>query len=469
MGLIGREIKEIKEALKSAFPRREKLLEMLRIQLDIYESEVPNDSDYDIVLFQLIIKLEREDRIIKLIQRASEYLPLNTDLQDLSKNFSAKLLSQILAPLETDYIKQMKQAYFACFTENWHEDCERPIPDTLKQILDNLVDMPQGNAPYSCTVQFVARLLVDAEILQPTAKKLKAWGEEQENNFPELLTQINNEKVSRKEQKSVPTYLIVLLQPSKQHQNKRYFVSAWFIPDGRNNKFDFRTGQGYKFLDFKNQEKDTFTLREISIVLEDLLKQINSKYTTDHSEPPIIVFFLPLKLLNKPLDSCKIGNFPLGILYQVVIRSCGRLKDDYGFRSVWIQKWQNLQQQVNHSDSNNVILGNCDSRTLFVQLNKSNTIGLKLTQPPSKEIINVIEQTATPVAIWVRSSLKEINCQAELDALLRGAIAGLPSLVKQKRVEAFPIEDKEKHIGHHLSLLWEDPCLLPPRITYATP
>ena len=45
-----------------------------------------------------------------------------------------------------------------------------------------------------------------------------------------------------KEQEKSQTYLIILLESSKQHRTQRYFVSAWFIPDGRKDKFDFRTG-----------------------------------------------------------------------------------------------------------------------------------------------------------------------------------------------------------------------------------
>ncbi|NJM73247.1 MAG: hypothetical protein HC862_25680 [Scytonema sp. RU_4_4] len=42
MGLSGETIRNIREALKSAFPNRDELVMMLRTELDIPESEVPS-------------------------------------------------------------------------------------------------------------------------------------------------------------------------------------------------------------------------------------------------------------------------------------------------------------------------------------------------------------------------------------------------------------------------------------------
>ncbi|NER99169.1 MAG: hypothetical protein F6J86_35990 [Symploca sp. SIO1B1] len=42
----------------------------------------------------------------------------------------------------------------------------------------------------------------------------------------------------------------------------------------------------------------------------------------------------------------------------------------------------------------------------------------------------------------------------------------LPEEVKNKRLMAFTCPPNT-HIGHHLSLLWEDPYRLPPSIDYS--
>ncbi|MFN6569052.1 hypothetical protein [Dendronalium sp. ChiSLP03b] len=41
----------------------------------------------------------------------------------------------------------------------------------------------------------------------------------------------------------------------------------------------------------------------------------------------------------------------------------------------------------------------------------------------------------------------------------------LPKLIHEKRKDAVDIH-KDNHIGHHLSILWEDPELLLPHIDY---
>ncbi len=468
--LNGSMLQEIEEALLNAFPTKGKLERMLFYKLSVNLDNIALGENYTEIVFKVVKCYKSKNKLAELIDKAREENDGNPKLQEVANKINALTsLFEILIPLENKFINQIKQAYLACCPDNWHEDWEEEIPGTLKEILAKLQDMPQGNASQIPIIQFVARLLENAEISELTAKNLKKLGKQNTNNFSQLLTQINNAQVSTKEQQeTIPTYLIVLIKPSIQYPKKGYSVAAWFIPDGRNDKFDFRRGTGYTPLEIPNQEKDTFNLKEVPIVLENFLKKINNDYMTDCSAPPIIVFFLPFKLLSEPVEHWKIKSLPIGTQYQVVIRSCGRLKD-YGFRSVWIQKWQALQQQINNFDCYNIISGDCDWKTLFLKLSKSDTLGLKLAQPPSPEIMNVLDQTATPVAIWVRKSLRDINCQEQLDTLFKGGIAALPNIVREKRLEAFPIDDIEQHIGHHLSLLWEDPYLLPTHIDYVTP
>ncbi len=458
--LNGSILKEIEVALLDAFPNPVKLKRMLFYN-DFNLNEFALGDDYTEIVFKVVQHFYSINSLAELIDKAREENDGNPKLQEVANKINAfTSLIKILIPLEKDCINQMKQAYFACYPENYDQDLEHPT-ETLKQILANLNDLPQGNAPESPIVQFVARFS-QAEIPEDAANNLQKWGKQNANNFLALLTQIQNDRVSIKEQQKLPTYLIILLDTSKQHRNQRYFVSAWFIPDGRKDKFDFRTGKGYKFLEIQEQEEDTFKLKEIPSVVEEFIKQINHKYMTDYSDSPIIMFFLPFKLLNEPIDSWRIGKFPLGSLYDVVIRSCGRLKN-YGFRGVWIDKWQIIQQK----SSNTFISHDCQK--LFSELKKIDTIGFKSVLPPEQKIIEYLDNTATPVAIWLRNGHKNINSQAELDALLECAIARLPQIVTQKRAETLDIVDREIHIGHHLALLWEDPYLLPTQIEYTTP
>ncbi|MBR8839319.1 MAG: hypothetical protein DSM106950_36290 [Stigonema ocellatum SAG 48.90 = DSM 106950] len=430
-------------------------------------SRVSNRLAWDGSANEFIPKLVKELANFKKLCALLEVIreEVGEDVKKLINRLLQQIIQQqltdILAPLEQkqEIFQVMKKAYVECCPRNWGEDWEDESPDTLEKILSNLGDMPQGNAHESPIVQFVARLSQNPNISEPTATQLKEWVQQNAKNFSQLLTEISDDEVTTKEQQdSIPTYLIILIKPSQQNQNKHYSVAAWFISDGRKDKFDFRTGQGYNSLDIQEQE-EIFQLKQIPTLVQNFLTQAANKYMMDWCEPPIIMFFLPFKLLNEPIDSWKIEKIPLGIQYHVVIRSCGRLKG-YLFRNIWIQKWQALQHRMDSLDEKNLIFGDGDWKSLLNKLDQPKVVGVKLLKPPSKDIINVLEKTATPVAIWFRKSLKEINLQEQFETLVKGGMGALPKIIKEKRSEAFSI-DKEQHIGHHISLLWEDPYLLP--------
>jgi vWA-MoxR associated protein C-terminal domain/vWA-MoxR associated protein middle region (VMAP-M) 1/Effector-associated domain 1 len=454
---------QIDDALSDAFREPEQLKQMLWNKLSKRLSDIVSDNDnYQVVRNKVISDFSRSGELANLINAALAEIPNNSKLQKVNRIYP---IFQILVPLvEKGYFPEIQQVYRDCCPEDW-DDLNR---ETLEDILDDLEDMGQGDKSHSPTVYFIARLAANPKIPQTIVKDLKKWGNESTNNFSNLLTQIKNEKGSdNKPQENVPTYIIVLLKPSKQYQNKRYSVQAWFIPDGRGNKLNFKTGEGYQILELRNQPKEIFSLKEISCLLEDFRKQ-SSQYIPDSSQHPIIMFFLPRKLLNVPVDTWRIRNIPIGTQHKVLIRTYER-DSEYEFQSIWKDKWKLSQEQLEELCSCHVISGGCDWKTLFVKLNQSNAVALKLSKPPSQDIFNVIHETAIPVAIWLRCKQENINFQAELDTLLNCPLFELPEQVRKKRLEAFPIEDENAHIGHNLSLLWEDPHILPVKIDYSQP
>ncbi len=89
MGLPGETIRKIREAIKSAFPNRDELVMMLRMELDIPESEVPDNSNYNLVVFNLIDQLDRQNRIPELIKGALNERRGNPDLQEVAQEINA--------------------------------------------------------------------------------------------------------------------------------------------------------------------------------------------------------------------------------------------------------------------------------------------------------------------------------------------------------------------------------------------
>ncbi|MGI2908755.1 effector-associated domain EAD1-containing protein [Tolypothrix sp. VBCCA 56010] len=471
--LDGSLLKEIEAALRDAFPEKTKLEMMLLYEFQINLDDIALGDNYTEIVFKVVKYFKSKDSLAKLINKASEENDGNLQLQSVAKKINAiTSLIQILVPLEKDFINQMKQVYLACSSDSLRKDWEDESPDTLKEILANLKDTPQGKAPENPLIQFVARLSEDAEIPELAAISLNKWGKQNANNFSELLTQIRNAEITRNEQAIVQTYLIVLLNPSKQHQNKRYFVSAWFIPNGGNDKFNCQTGEGYKILEIEQQEQETFSLEEIPCLIEDFLDQI-TPHLTDFSSLPAIEIFLPYELLSEPIDTWIIQQeelpISIGSLYKVIVRSSRRLRKDYPYRNIWVQKWKTLKNLTENAYSKCCTSSECHSwQELFSRLNQDGTIALKLMKPPSNDFLKVMNQTAIPVALWIRQELQNLNFLVELDQLLQCLITELPERVKQKRLDDFPDKSKQS-IGHHLSLLWENPYILPPQIEYTTP
>lgn len=102
-------------------------------------------------------------------------------------------------------------------------------------------------------------------------------------------------------------------------------------------------------------------------------------------------------------------------------------------------------------------------------------IGLKLLHLPSKDILKAIDATGTPIALWLRRDLESLNTKhgensninQEFDKVLDSSIRDLSNKIKNTR--SFALRDKD-HIGNHISLLLDNPYILPPEaLPYTQP
>ncbi|NEO67694.1 MAG: hypothetical protein F6J98_48065, partial [Moorea sp. SIO4G2] len=289
-------------------------------------------------------------------------------------------------------------------------------------------------------------------------------------------------------------YLLVKVESSKQYHQQRqpnYLVSAWFIPDKNNDDY-LLNHENCKFLQTPpadgESEQDVFCLEDLPKLIESFLNQSNQYYKESYKkycDYPILVFLLPYQLFNYEIErKIKIEDdfglkYPLYKEYQVVIRSVQRFKSlkkkctNDPYRINCITKWKIINDSCK-TQCNQVFFDvskfdfNGDKLHDFLKIQEINqeinkkAIALKLKTPPCEPILQVIDKRAIPVALWVR---KNINCQEEFDKLFECQINELPKKVQEQRLKAPNEEDGQEHIGHHLALLWEDPYLLPPRLT----
>ncbi|MDF5727330.1 MAG: hypothetical protein PUP92_04655 [Rhizonema sp. PD38] len=179
--------------------------------------------------------------------------------------------------------------------------------------------------------------------------------------------------------------------------------------------------------------------------------------------------FIPQKLEEE--DDEEELQIPVGIKYKVNIRSYQRIKKLLKKKSPdekilrWNNKWNTL-----HSKREEICcsyLTSADNwQEIISQLLSDDVLGVKLSQIPSKEILKAIDQSGTPIALWLRTESKNLDFITDFEAFLQDcSITELPKTIKDKRLDAFA---KEIHIGKHITLLWDNPNILPPEVLPAS-
>ncbi|OLT58618.1 VMAP-C domain-containing protein [Moorena bouillonii] len=484
-------LKEINKALCSAFTSENQLEMMVNYELNIKLKEVASGGNLKEIVHRLVENFDAKNKLGNLIDGALKENPDNPDLKAIKEKFKITTsLIDILRPLEKHFINQMQQAYQACCINKSWDDWENKSPDSLDEILKELDEQPQGTHNEKPIVQFVDHLLKTGDIPNSHADQLNQWIRENANNPSDLLSQSSSHSQNHQQQNlDAQPYLLVKVDSSKQYHQKgqkRYLVSAWFIPD-KNNYNYLEYPQNCKFLETRSadgeSEQDVLSLKKLENFIKKFLSdpQNNSKFCKNTS----IVFSLPYELLNYEIERINITNYygltcPMGKHYKVFIRSLKRferLTHNNGNQKICSEKWKKIKDSREnkcHQEFVDVGKFDFDSERLYAHLKNEKmnkkTIALKLYNPPDYEILKVIDTMEIPVALWLRKNDFKtiINCQDEFDKLFECQINELPKKVEEQRLKAPKKEHGQEHIGHHLALLWEDPDLLPPQIDYTT-
>jgi hypothetical protein len=194
-----------------------------------------------------------------------------------------------------------------------------------------------------------------------------------------------------------------------------------------------------------------------------------------------IEVFLPTRLMYMDVDSWKIFDprtneeTMLGVKYPIRLRSLERLSRKYleDARPDWCQQWDRVKN-IAPDQQNQELFEHLDQMENFnwrlLRMNLTEKIGLKLTcAPPQtkmKDLFKAILGATTPIAIWTRCHVDHCDLAAEIDRILTlNNLSRLCESVQKVRAEADAqrLDDPTlDHLGFHLSLLWEDPYLIPP-------
>lgn len=402
-----------------------------------------------------------QEHLKPILKKKESLIPWNRPPDPLTK-----ALKEIID--RNNLYERAKQAYYQCRPKNWLDS----VADSLSKILLDLKEFPDDENGYHPILKFTALLTNDSQLSEPICDQFKKLGESHAGDYgldPSKFEEMCK-SLKTTSQSDYRSYLMVQIRPSQQNSD-RYFVEAWFIPNSSEYQSD--TGSGCQYLDLEEKGDKAYLLEEIPVVIQELLN-LSGNYIKDCPQEPIIEFFLSTDLLNQDIDCWEIEDsdnlfVPIGFEYQVVVRSYERLLPRY-YRHlpVWKQKWDNLKQFGDTVCADLFVSGDKDWRELMVQLESESVFGVMLTKAPDLgkgSPISVIQRTATPIAVWTRSDLENIDSQEQIKELLQCLVNTLRLAVQEKRKNAFVLP-RDRDLGHHLSLLWEDPYRLPPKICY---
>lgn len=478
---LGREIPVIPLLVGGArLPKANELPEILR---DLaYRTAAPArpDPDFHQDMRRLIRRIEEivgepEERSGNpLISPPQEEVNQERDQLDQEQTL-INILSDILQDHESQF-RAMHAAFMQTVKNRKYKTPRNP--QTSQEIVIELLRAPQGQFPYSALEQFVACLVFSTENLI-LMRKLRSCGEQQVNNWNELLECVRNHQ-EQQTQNAQPVIMVLIEyshEASIQEQNSDcYRLKAWLIQDM--NQY-IEQQQGYSSIELSGAIKgETYLLNDLVKEAHPLITEFLTKGSQELVNDPEIHIFLPLKLMNQEVDRWLL-NDPwgrpklLGHDYKVVLRFADRASGSYRQRPRWRRKWEQHQSSLQRVAFEMFTSGNdndLDELSSVLDELEDNVVGLQLTQAPSQverdDVFGVLLQSALPLAIWGRRSLLNSTNKAELDRILQDCrLEQLPDTVKQERCQARN-QEEGCHIGYHLSLLWDNPYLLPPKPDY---
>jgi len=347
----------------------------------------------------------------------------------------------------------------------WHWS-PNPQPKTSSEIIVALQKIPQGQSPYSAVEQFVDALVSQTQDISLLGQ-LQNWGEQQVKNWAELRSWVE-ERQEQQRQNAQPGVMVEISRSEEEVQENKYRLEAWLIQDI--DRYKKEKSQGCTAIHLSGATGDeTYSLEDAPQVLTRFLEEISGEVV----KTPDIHIFLPIELMNQDVD-CWIlpdSKKPLGHEYNLVLRCAERVSRNYRQKSRWREKWQHHQDLLKECALKTFLPGDdrdLDELSYALDDVDHTIVGLKVTQAPALvecgDLFSVLYHSGLPLAIWGRCNLTGAANEAALDRVLQAAqcLESLPKTAKQTRRAARKYE-KDCHIGHHLSLLWDDPYLVPPK------
>ncbi|NET76848.1 trypsin-like peptidase domain-containing protein [Okeania sp. SIO1F9] len=405
-------------------------------------------------------------------------------------------IQQAIAILENYFLSdEIRYAYYQSLPENsiplssgksLHE-----FPESLREMIQNLDNWMKEN--YSLLERFICFLLLhlqDLETLPKLCQELEKWLESYLQNHQNLMGALRKEKAIKNQQPFQVGEQETCLLVGAIEKSSTFLVKAWLIEDARN--YTPENAQGCHSLideeDILINEKGTIIsqkttseskkAKNLTELLQLFWADVPSRCNSNLKK---ISMFLPYKLIDrdiKPVDQyLSDENVPedyqnlLGTECEVTVRFSERLKlsqKSNPYVGKFEEKWRSLAS-IQGEQAANIFhpSGISNVKRFFKQIHPNNVLAVRLTEMLQAEkresIMEAFYYAGIPVALWMRSEAENLDCCEALKGVCQtcNCWSKLPEAIKAKRYEAWEAE-VDTHIGNHLSLLWDDPNLVPP-------
>ncbi|MBD2036589.1 hypothetical protein H6F76_16375 [Leptolyngbya sp. FACHB-321] len=462
--------------------------------LDFYQTELDDlEQDYTKVKEQLRVeqdgptqnKLERQ---IEQIGRQMDECQQKIDQRqaDRQRQVAQIALDTLISILKSDeaQLELIIQAYQKTVS-HW------PVPvrleaNTVETIINELERIARGQSSYTARDEFIAHVVhqTSAPFL---SNALNQWSVQYRAgvDWLQLHTQIQAAQDKRLET-AEPAILMSItrcdeVSTQTQEDATYYQINAWLIEDIETYR-SRKTGY-HSLLATNSLESAPYLLEELLPKITHLLNHFlaEQRRLCDFCENyPQIHVFLPLELMHLGVDLWPHLNPEntsrreyLGHDHIVVIRCANRYDRNYRKSPSWLKLWKRHQGLLQESAKDVFVLGHDhDLDELMDVLDAavqpaSNVVGLHVTQVPlnTEDLFYELLDSGLPLAIWPRRNLTDNAYETAMaDLLATCCLERLPHTVKDKRYETRRRQNApDCHIGHHLSLLWDDPYLVPPK------
>lgn len=409
------------------------------------------------------------------------------EIQNVEQNQNDRLIQRkfdsLIQIIQSNQIlpEQIQQAYQNTLL-HWDVKVKQNLED-VRSIVNELKKIPQGSRAYSALDEFIANFFNEVSDVAVT-ESLTQWGQEycQNMGWMSLYEQIQASE-ARRLQNAKPAILMTIARSDEASTQSPdgetyYQLESWLIEDTATYKAK-KTGF-HSLLTHASPDAEPCLLEELlgkTTSLLDRFLQQQREHCINCENYPEIHVFLPLELMYLGVDIWQMGNSArpkcLGHDYVVFIRCANRYDRNYSKFPTWKKLWDRHQNLLQETAQAVFVLGHDKDLDKLIEIlddavrDDRQFVGLHVTDAPlnTENLVYELLDSGLPLAVWSRCNLARSAHRTQVSKLLAACcLETLPARVKDKRFETRQSRNTvAKHIGHHLSLLWDDPNFYPPK------